>query len=120
MKRFSDYPLVYIVPRSSGDKVYRLKETLAYRTDVLRDRNIIIAKGFESDGASVPRCFWFMFPPSGQYLGAAIVHDWLVENKICSSRDSAKIFNEAMKDLNVPSAIRRPMYWAVRVFGPKI
>ena len=120
MSRFSGFPVVEIIPEITGGKIYRLKETLGYRTAILDDYpNIIIYAGFESDGASVPRAFWRCFPPSGQYLGAAIVHDWLCETRICSSKDSAKIFLEAMIDLGVPKVVRMPMYWAVRWFGPK-
>jgi hypothetical protein len=58
MKRFSDYPTVKVIPRKTGDKIFLLTETIGYRTAVLDDYpNIIIYKGFESDGASVPRVF---------------------------------------------------------------
>lgn len=35
-----------------------------------------IPKGFISDGATVPRCFWPIFPPVGKYFRAALVHDY--------------------------------------------
>lgn len=121
MQRFSDYPTVKVLPRKSGDKIYRLVETLGYRTAVLDDMpNIIIYAGYESDGASVPRALWWAFPPSGQYTGAAIVHDWLCDTKICTKREAADVFLEAMTDLGCSRAVRYPMYWAVRLFGPKL
>ena len=120
MKRFSDYPTVKVIPRKTGDKIFLLTETIGYRTAVLDDYpNIIIYKGFESDGASVPRVFWPFFPPSGQYLGAAIVHDWLCVTKICTSQQAADIFAEAMRDLGVPAIIRGMMYAGVRIGGPR-
>jgi hypothetical protein len=120
MKRFSDYPTVKVIPRKAGDKIFLLTETLGYRTAILDDcPNIIICKGFESDGASVPRIFWSFFPPSGQHLGAAIVHDWLCVTKICTSRQAADIFAEAMRDLGVPAIIRCMMYAGVRIGGPR-
>ena len=121
MQRFSDYPTVKVLPRKSGDKIYRLVETLGYRTAVLDDcPNIIIYAGYESDGASVPRFLWVWFPPSGRYTGAAIVHDWLCDTKICTKREASDVFLEAMTDLGCSRAVRYPMYWAVRLFGPKL
>ena len=119
MKRFSGYPKVEVRPLPAGDNAYVLIETLAYRTDIIEQKNIIVHKGFVSDGASVPRIFWPLFPPMGNYTAAAIVHDYICVEKICSSKDGAKIFLEAMKDLGVPKPVRYPMYLAVRVFGPR-
>jgi hypothetical protein len=63
MKRFSDYPTVKVIPRKTGDKIFLLTETIGYRTAVLDDYpNIIIYKGFESDGASVPGYFLALLP----------------------------------------------------------
>jgi hypothetical protein len=36
--------------------------------------------GFETDGASVPRLLWWLFPPIGRYLLAALVHDHALED----------------------------------------
>lgn len=44
---------------------------------------ILIPAGDISDGASNPRLFWTLsgILPSGLYLGAAFVHDWLYKNQ---------------------------------------
>ncbi|WP_442908701.1 DUF1353 domain-containing protein, partial [Hydrogenovibrio sp. 3SP14C1] len=34
-----------------------------------------VPEGFISDGATVPRIFWPIFPPIGRYLKATLVHD---------------------------------------------
>lgn len=44
--------------------------------------SVTVPKGFLTDGASIPRIFWFLFPPFGRYMDAAIVHDYLCEHCI--------------------------------------
>jgi hypothetical protein len=119
ISRFDRYPVVEVLPAKTGGKIYRLKEPLSYITDIPTTHMIKVPSGFESDGASVPRAFWRLFPPSGQYTAAAILHDWLCIKKPVSSKDAARIFLEAMENLGVPRRVRYPMYWAVRFFGPK-
>ena len=38
---------------------------------------IVIPAGFGTDLSSVPRYLWFMMPPYGNFLIAAIVHDYM-------------------------------------------
>ncbi len=50
---------------------------------------IVIPKGFIFDGASIPRPFWFLLPPTGLLLIPGLIHDfayrynylWLVNEK---------------------------------------
>jgi len=55
--------------------------TVRYR---LRDKITIlgydIEAGFVTDGASVPRWLWGLYPPVDKYFLAAVVHDWLLVN----------------------------------------
>jgi hypothetical protein len=117
--RFLSPLVVEVVPAKTGGKIYKLAEVLEYVTSVLKEPIITIPAGYESDGASVPRVFWSLFPPSGQYTAAAVVHDWLCDTRTTSWREAHEVFDEAMRDLNVPGRKRRPMYWAVRWFGPR-
>lgn len=83
---------------------------------------ITVSKGFITDFASVPRPFWIVVPPDGQYSQAAVLHDYLYRmQKVGRNRRSRKecdqIFLEAMSVLNVPLWKRRIMYRAVRMFG---
>jgi hypothetical protein len=124
-KRFPKPPFVELVNAPTGGRIYRLARPLAYYTDVLKGEDgkgtwIHIPAGYESDGASVPRLFWRFFPPSGQYTGAAIVHDALCDREFpCTSQQAADIFDEAMIDLGIPWRTRWPMVKAVRWFGPR-
>ncbi len=40
-------------------------------------RHIVVPAGFITDFASVPRIFWRILPPCGDYGLAAIIHDYL-------------------------------------------
>lgn len=42
---------------------------------------IDVPKDFITDGASVPRVFWSLFDPTGPYLQAAVIHDYLYHTK---------------------------------------
>ena len=41
---------------------------------------IVIPKGFETNGADIPRIFWSIIPPfKPKYLPAVLVHDYLIK-----------------------------------------
>ena len=121
--RFSRPPRVDIHVAAKQRLIYIVRDGgFDYWTNCLGDGTkecIRIHDGFPSNGASVPRFFWRAFPPAGPYLGAAIVHDFLCDSHLCSSRLAADIFDEAMIDLGVPWRTRWPMVKAVRWFGPR-
>ena len=103
-----------------GNKFTRvaiLNDDLCYQSDIAGDS--IVPVGFASDGASVPRIMWSIYPPFGKYLEAAIVHDWFCVNRSVSSVTAAKVFREAMAVCGVSKWRRTKMYWAVRTFGPR-
>lgn len=56
-----------------------------YAVEDLRLKNtsltFIIKKGFKTDGASIPRLFWSLYPPyRSEYFTAALIHDYLCLN----------------------------------------
>jgi hypothetical protein len=83
-----------------------------------------IPAGFTSDGASVPRLLWRLFPPFGKYLEAAVVHDYFCvlghrgESPI-NSVAAAKVFKEAMRVCGVAAWRVHLMYLGVRIGGPR-
>ena len=78
---------------------------------------IFVPPGFETDYASVPRMFWAIYPPDGEYTEAAVVHDYLYWTQPCSRAQADKVFLEGMKELGVPWARRTLIYSAVRLGG---
>ena len=98
-------------------RVALLDDDLCYESDIAG--NILVPVGFASDGASVPRILWSIYPPFGKYLEAAVVHDWFCVQHSVDSITAAKVFREAMAVCGVPAWRSTKMYWAVRMFGPK-
>ena len=43
---------------------------------------IIIPVGYITDFASIPRFLWSVFPPHGFMTNAAILHDYMYDNKV--------------------------------------
>lgn len=85
---------------------------------------VVVERGFDTDGASVPRMLWSLYPADGSYLPAALVHDALYwhhavrEGGLPVTRDQADCaFLEAMTALEIPFLRRRILYGAVRAFG---
>ena len=101
----------------------RLNRDFFYADSVHCDDTRIPA-GFTSDGASVPRFLWRLFPPFGKYLEAAVVHDWFcvlghAGKSPIDSVTAAKVFKEAMIVCGVPKWKVHLMYLGVRVGGPR-
>lgn len=102
---------------NEGRPVFKLLEALEY--EVGKEGSgfvVVVPAGALTDFASVPRFFWWLFPPSGQYNKAAVIHDDLYRSHWRRVVADA-IFLDAMTSLNVPWYIRWPMYLAVRLFG---
>ena len=80
---------------------------------------IVVPFGTETDGASIPRCFWNIFDPFSDYFPAAVLHDYLYSpaNREFSRGESDEIFKEAMYNVGVPWYRREIIYNAVRLFG---
>ncbi len=119
-----------VSPQDDG-KHWRLIRTFVYAWGKLdTGPRIRIPAGFITDFASSPRLFWPIVSPWGKWGKAAIVHDWLYQNRgllyghpepgavTVYRRDTADlIFLEAMKVLGVAPWRRTLMYLGVRAFG---
>ena len=93
---------------------------------------VTILPGFITDFASIPRGLWNLFPPTGPYGKAAVVHDKLYQDREifenvhkpayfyehpCDRKEADNIFNEAMMVLGVGTWTRRIVYAGVRIGG---
>lgn len=109
--------LRFIDAGMNGDsRLFRVEEDFHYKSPkgVIR-----VPKGFITDGASIPRCFWNIFDPFGPYLKIAVCHDYLYSplNKDFDRLQSDQIFLEGMKDLKIGFIQRNLIYHSVRLFG---
>jgi hypothetical protein len=96
---------------------WRVLQAFAYAT--CAGFLIVVPAGFETDFASVPRFFWRLLPPTGQYGKAAVIHDYLYRTvtEDFTKNECDRIFLEAMEYLGVGRPTRYAMYWGVRLFG---
>ena len=82
---------------------------------------ITVKKGFDFDGASIPKWLWSIYgsPLNGNYVVASLIHDGLYASQKVSKKVSDKIFLDIMKQSNVGYIKRTSMYLAVKIFGGK-
>lgn len=116
--------------RSHHDKYWRMTESL---TIILSNGDAIyIPDGFEWDFSSVPKFLWGLLPPFGDFLVAALIHDYLYvvdykrkENgdyraRLIADKEMliwSRKFNSEEKGRRLGNWIR---YYGVRLFGSKI
>lgn len=87
----------------------------------------IVKVGELTDGASVPRALWPLFPPMSEYTNAAVTHDSLYKtHAVPSVRDGMSprqiadsIFLELLRHVGTPEWKCRAMFRAVRMFGAR-
>lgn len=75
--------------------------------------------GFITDGASIPRLFWFLFSPIGNHMKAAVLHDSMLQSKDLSYSERTaidKTFYQAMLKSGVMKWRAYTMWKAVRVW----
>ena len=88
-------PLIFY-KRHDGETVAVLQTDMAYYTS---KGQIVVPKGFESDGCSMPRFFWRLFghPFDMQYLREAILHDYLYKTQMFNRKTADQIFREELQ-----------------------
>lgn len=116
MKHFPDKLHLEDAGLRGGIRVFSLQSEFRYFSS---HGLITVPAGAETDGASVPRAFWSLFDPFGEYFGAAVIHDFLYSpgNLEHGRKTSDLIFKEAMYNVGVPWHRRELIYQAVRLFG---
>lgn len=108
-----------VSPLDSG-KHWRLEEEFSYHVGEYPSDDIVtVPKGHITDFASIPRLFWRILPPWGKYGKASVIHDYLCDTRMRSSKETHRIFYEAMGVLGVKRWKKEVMYRAVKWFGPK-
>jgi len=89
-------PLIFYKRLDDGETVAVLQKDMAYYTS---KGQIVVPKGFESDGCSMPRFFWRLFghPFDMQYLREAILHDYLYKTQQFDRKTADMIFREELQ-----------------------
>ena len=107
-------------------RIWRLEESLIYEVKYLGSGRVIkVPKGFETDGASIPRIFQSLLPIWDKYSRAAIIHDYLYyglktfnpHKEGLTRKQADYVFLEAMKVSKVNFITRYCLWTFVRIFG---
>jgi len=126
MAFFENYLIVRCLPKEMSRFRFEVKEDFKFCSDVDGFHRITVPEGFKTDFASTP---WFtrpIFPPTGRYNEAAVVHDYLcyLSNRRHHTKEVRKkmrkyaddVFIEAMRILKVKKWKRKAMYGGVALF----
>jgi hypothetical protein len=100
-----------------GRMIYVMREDFYYCHEKTA-RVFRVRRHFETDLTSVPEPLWAIVNPSGRYLPAAIIHDWLYAiGSPNGKNDADDVMIDAMIDLGVPWFKRAEIELAIRNFG---
>jgi hypothetical protein len=84
----------------------------------VNDAIFTLKKGFDTDGASIPRfLWWFCNPWDSQVICGALVHDAGYWSKSISRETADAVFYAIMKEYGASFPKRFTIYLAVRCFG---
>jgi hypothetical protein len=98
----------------TGFDIIKVKYTLLENVAIY---GYIIPKGYTTDFATIPQILWSLLPPIGKHNRAALLHDWLYDNKIGSRKKADDLFLKQMEIDGVNLITRYVMYLGVRLFA---
>lgn len=102
------------------EPIYFLMKPISWRPNpdqAAQYQAVEVPTGFVTDFASIPRVFWSMLRPDGEYAYAAVVHDFLYWTQTRPREVADTIFLLAMKDFGIGEVTIRTIYDAVRLGG---
>lgn len=102
---------------------YILKQP--YKVELNNGDIILIHRGYETNGADIPRLFWRLYPPySPEYMPAVVLHDFLCDKATETAKDKKDLqdlflyadnaFREILEKLNIKQSKVKTFYNAVR------
>ena len=81
-------------------KLQPLKSHKFKLLDDLSFKDVVVPKGFKTNGADIPRIFWSIYPPNrSDFLPAVIIHDYFCDKGEYKRADD--LFEECLKELGV-------------------
>ncbi|MBP1184182.1 DUF1353 domain-containing protein [Methylobacterium sp. PvR107] len=109
-----------------GLYVYRFKEPMWALTKSVGWRPdhesaplqpVDVPTGFVTDFASIPRAFYSLLRPDGEYAYAAVIHDYLYWTQGRPRHECDEVFKACMQDFKINNKIVDIIFRAVRTFG---
>jgi len=101
------------------DPIYFLTKPISWKPNPGQEQfgEVTVPKGFVTDFASIPRPFWSLLRPDGEYTYPAIIHDFLYWNQDRTRDKADMIFKLGMEDFRINAATIAIIYNAVRLGG---
>jgi Protein of unknown function (DUF1353) len=101
-----------------ADPVYVLTKPITWAPSPGQPHGRVeVPAGFVTDLSSIPRLFWAVLPPDGDFAYAAVLHDYLYWEQDRPREESDQIFKLAMEDLNIDPKTIAVIQAALRVSG---
>lgn len=102
------------------EPMYFLTKPIAWTPNVDqvgRYDRVDVPAGFVTDFASIPRVFWSILRPDGEYTYPAIIHDYMYWDQSRPREMADEIFKLGMQDFELSKTIIFTIYEAVRTGG---
>jgi hypothetical protein len=102
------------------ERIWFLTQPIGWKPDppfADRHQPLEVPVGFVTDFASIPRVFWSLLPPDGEYTYPAIIHDYLYWTQQRTREDADEIFKIGMQEFSVKESVVTAVYQAVRLGG---
>ena len=110
-----------LAPLSNGNYIL----TKSYKIRLDNGDLITVPKGYQTNGADIPRLFWRLYPPySPEYMPAVVIHDFLCDRAVETAKDKKDLqdlflyadnaFREILEKLNIKQSKVKTFYNAVR------
>lgn len=103
-----------------ADPTYYLTSVIGWNPEpsqVGTYKPVRVPVGFVTDFASIPRLFWSVLRPDGNYSYAAVIHDYLYWEQYLSREASDAILKLCMEDFKIDSTVVSAVHAGVRVGG---
>jgi len=103
---------------------YKLLQTVYI--ELSNGSQIIIPSGYIWDLSSVPRFAWSICPPDGDFQIAALIHDFLYENRLFTRKFADKemlLWSKSVSgtaEISIRNIDNYTRYYAVRLFGKSV
>jgi hypothetical protein len=96
----------------------KLQPLNGHKFELIEDftyQDVVIPKGYKTNGADIPRIFWSIYPPNrSDYLPAVIVHDYLCD--LAEYKKADDLFESCLKDLKISKFDVMVLVGAVRLY----
>lgn len=114
--KVSSYPLHPLVRPIAEDMVYEVIRSINY---IVNGTRIDVPEGFTTDGASIPRLFWFTTgtPFSPHYLRGAIIHDYIYQTGKTSRKYADQVIYSYLLQDGTSKYNATKIYYALRLAG---